>query len=31
LKVKNEDLFGTYHFDICVGGVRIDPRLIIER
>jgi hypothetical protein len=31
LKVKNEDLFGTYYFDICLGGQKVDPRLIIER
>ena len=32
LKVKDTDaIYGTYYFDICLGGQTVEPRLIVER
>jgi hypothetical protein len=30
VKFKAKDLPGTYYFDVCLGNVKVDPRLIID-
>ena len=30
IKFKAKNLPGTYYFDVCLGSVKVDPRLIID-